>query len=107
VVPFLWNRFETMRREVELFIMRQSSDGQLKFIKRVLHSVPDNVLIVGESDLTKEKHAPRALPSIVQEHPYISEGSISGSPMSEYSKKNSVDSFAVHIDKLQEQFQPK
>jgi uncharacterized membrane protein len=64
ILAVICQRYEHMRREIELFIFNSNSKMQCKFLQSVLHGVPENILVVGEPDEEVESKEKGALPSV-------------------------------------------
>lgn len=108
IVLLMWNRFENTRVEIQLFITSRKAEVQTKFIKHVLQSVPENVLIVGDPDPHEFK--PHGMPVELSSPllpPDVQMSSENSQSQSVLSRQVSLDSVALQIDKNAEQFKPR
>ena len=54
VVPILITRYESRRREIELFILKRKSEKQRDLYQAVVQNIPDHVVVVKIPEVQKK-----------------------------------------------------
>ena len=54
VVPILITRYESRRREIELFILKRKSEKQRDLYQAVVQNIPDHVVVVKLPEVQKK-----------------------------------------------------
>jgi hypothetical protein len=49
LVPFIWDKYVHIRRDVELFLLNKKNEKDRQTFEEIIQLLPDSVVVVGES----------------------------------------------------------